>query len=75
MVLVEQLLQMIRKWCGNLGVEVRDVRDKIDQVVELLDVLTRSRGGRGDENLALGVVGEPLVVEFLRIRSVDCESF
>lgn len=75
MVLVEQLLQMIRKWCGNLGVEVRDVRDKIDQVVELLDVLTRSRGGRGDENLALGVVGEPLVVEFLSIRSVDCESF
>ena len=59
---------------GELGVEVCDVGYEVDKVVELLGIFARDgRGGR-DEDLALRIVGEPLVVEFLSVRSAASVS-
>ncbi len=60
MMAVQELLQVIRKGGGDLGVEVRDMGHQVDGIVKLLDVFSRCcRGGR-DEDLSLRVVSQPL---------------
>jgi len=50
------------------------VRDEIDEVVKLLDVVGRCRRRRGEEDLSLRIVGEPLVVELLGVRPEGVEE-
>jgi hypothetical protein len=60
---------MARERGGEVGVQVGDVRYQVDEVVELLGIFARDgRWGR-DEDLALRIIGEPLVVEFLGVGS------
>ena len=65
---------MVRVGGGEFGVEVGNVGDEIDEVMELLGVVARDGGGGRDEDLALCIVREPLVVEFLGIRSRQTDT-
>jgi len=67
MMLVQQLLEVVGIRARGFGVEIGDVGYQVDKIVKLFGVIVGSgRGGR-DKNLALGVVGEPLVVELLGV--------
>lgn len=69
MVLGQELLEVVKVGGGDIRVEIGDVGDEVNEVVEFLVVFAGS-GGRGrDEDLSLGVVCEPLVVELLSIGS------
>ena len=67
MVLGQEFLELVVVRGGDIGIEIGDVGDEVNEVVEFLVVFAGGRRGRRDEDLSLGVVCEPLIVELLGI--------
>ena len=63
----EEGLEVVGEGSRKVGVAVRNMGDQVNQVVELADIVNGGGRGGGEEDLLLGIVGEPLVVKLLRV--------